>query len=408
MSEQNPNPPRGSQPGALDGVRVLDFSALIAGPSCGKYLADHGADVIKMERFPEGDVSRASFGGEGTNRGPMFLQHNAGKRSVCIDIKHASAQAVIEALVQRADVVIEAFTPGVMTRLGYGYESLRTINPRIIVCSISGFGQTGPNSARPGYAHISHAMTGWLAMQFLHREPPEKPRGPGIAIGDTTAGLTAFGAICAALFRRERTGEGEHIDIALFDALFGSNDVALQTALLTDEFSVWYHPVHATKDGYVTANVGPDFRAWRNVCRAMGRPELLTDPRFCDGRSVREHKIEAGEIVSEWLAGLTSAEAETVLTEHHVACGIVRTLQDAVRQPQVSARELVVEVDDPVLGSIDLVNSAFRYRHARSGVSGPAPKLGANNRQVLREWLQYGDESIDQLEADGVLKAEQY
>lgn len=250
----------------LHGVRVLDFSALIAGPSCGKYLADHGAEVIKMERYPNGDISRHSFAAVGLGRGPMFLQHNAGKKSLCVDLKQPEGIEIVLGLVPHVDVVIEAFTPVVMDRLGLGYDALRQHNPRLIMCSISGFGQTGPNAQRPGYAHISHAMTGWLGLQFLHRNPPEPPRGPGIAIGDTTAGLTAFGAICAALFKREQTGEGEHIDIALFDALFGSNGVALQTALMTDDFEVWYHPVHATCDGYVTANVGPDFRAWANVC----------------------------------------------------------------------------------------------------------------------------------------------
>nr|MCH9670236.1 CoA transferase [Gammaproteobacteria bacterium] len=148
----------------LDGVRVLDFSALIAGPSCGKYLADHGADVIKMERFPDGDISRRSFGGERTGRGPMFLQHNAGKKGMCLDLKKPEAVEIVHAMVREVDIVIEAFTPGVMTKLGLGYEALRESNPKIIVCSVSGFGQTGPNATRPGYAHISHAMTGWLGM----------------------------------------------------------------------------------------------------------------------------------------------------------------------------------------------------------------------------------------------------
>ena len=143
----------------FEGVRVLEFAALIAGPSCGKYLADHGADVIKVERYPLGDISRHS-NGTSARRSPMFLQHNAGKRSLCVDIKHPDGLAIVQDLAAKADVVIEAFTPGVMSRLGLGYENLRTLNPSIILCSISGFGQTGPNKDRPGYAHISHAMTG--------------------------------------------------------------------------------------------------------------------------------------------------------------------------------------------------------------------------------------------------------
>jgi CoA:oxalate CoA-transferase len=161
--------PTSDKPRPLDGVRVIELSALIAGPSCAKYLADHGAEVIKIERYPLGDISRHSFTPTQTKRSPMFVQQNAGKQSLCIDLKRPEGLAVVKDLVRISDVVIEAFTPGVMARLGLGYDDLRRINPRLILCSISGFGQTGPNAGRPGYAHISHAMTGWLAMQFLHR-----------------------------------------------------------------------------------------------------------------------------------------------------------------------------------------------------------------------------------------------
>jgi crotonobetainyl-CoA:carnitine CoA-transferase CaiB-like acyl-CoA transferase len=390
----------------LEGVRVLELSALIAGPSCAKYLADHGAEVIKIERYPMGDIARHSFTPEGAQRSPMFIQQNAGKHSLCIDLKRSEGVMLVKDLVNVSDIVIEAFTPGVMARLGLGYDDLRQINPRLIMCSLSGFGQTGPNAQRPGYAHISHAMTGWLAMQFLHRDPPEEPHGPGIAIGDVIAGLTAFGAICAALYAREQTGEGEHIDIALFDALFGSNDLTLQSYLLTNTVSVWYHPVHKVRDGYITANIGPDFRAWENVCRAMSRPDLLEDVRFCTQQQVRENLPAATEIVRDWLAELTCDEAIIALTEHHIACGIVYTVEQAVRQPQVQARELVVDVDDPLLGRIEVINSAFRYRHATSGVRGPAPLLGADNAAVLENLLGYTPDRIHALQAIGVLRAE--
>ena len=217
--------------------------------------------------------------------------------------------------------------------------------------------------------------------------------------------MTAFGAVCAALFRRERTGEGEHIDIALFDALFGSNDAGLQSALLDDDFKIWYHPVHATKDGYVTANIGPDFRAWQNVCAAMDRADLLADPRFDSAIAVRENTHAASAIVGQWLATMSASEAERILTAHHVACGIVMTADQAVRQPQVAARNLVVEVDDPVLGRVPQINSAFKYRASDSGVSGPAPMLGEHNRTVLKERLNFSDEQVDALEHAGVLKS---
>jgi crotonobetainyl-CoA:carnitine CoA-transferase CaiB-like acyl-CoA transferase len=394
-----------AKPRAFDGVRVVEFAALIAGPSCGKYLADHGADVIKVERYPLGDISRHS-NRTGAARSPMFVQHNAGKRSLCVDIKQPDGMAIVRDLVAKADVVIEAFTPGVMSRLGLGYEDLKALNPSIILCSISGFGQSGPNANRPGYAHISHSMTGWLGMQFLHRDPPEMPRGPGIAIADTTTGLTAFGAVGAALYRKAMTGEGEHIDIALFDSLYGSNDSSLQTYLMNGEIDVWYHPVYATKDGYLTTLVGPDHRSWRNTCVAMGRAELADDPRFSDEAKLSENREEATEIMSNWLASITSEEAERLLTAHHVASGIVNTIEKAARQPQTDARGLTVTVDDPLLGQTELVNSAFRYSNAGSGVTGPAPLLGGHNDEILREELGYDDDRIETLKAASILRAQ--
>ena len=167
-----------SLPGALAGVRVLEFTALIAGPSAARYLSDHGAEVIKIERFPGGDASRTTNRG-GIKRSAMFIQHNGGKKSLCIDLTKPAGLEIARDLVRKSDVVIEAYTPGVMAKLGLGYEDLKALKPTIILCSISGFGQTGPNAHRPGYAHIAHSMTGWLAMQSMYRNPPQVPQGPG-------------------------------------------------------------------------------------------------------------------------------------------------------------------------------------------------------------------------------------
>jgi formyl-CoA transferase len=390
--------------GALDGIRVIEFTALIAGPSCARYLADHGAEVIKIERFPEGDVARVSSAGK-LPRSAMYVAHNGGKKGLCLDLTQPEGLEVARDLIAKADVVIEAFTPGVMKRLGLGWDDCKKLNPKLVMCSISGFGQTGPNANRPGYAHIAHAMTGWLAMQFLHHTPPETPRGPGIAIADVITGINAFGAICAALFRRERTGEGEYIDVALFDSLFAANDMSLQNYLITGEISVFHHPVHKTKDGYLTANVGPDFRAWQNVCKAMGREELLQDPRFSTHSAVIANREAATVEVRNWLAGLTTEEAEQKLVAHHVVTGVVKTLDQAARQPQVLARELITEVDDPVLGRIDVVNTSIKYLNGEARVRGPAPMLGEHNADVLGEVLGYAKDRIAALRDKGVLQS---
>jgi crotonobetainyl-CoA:carnitine CoA-transferase CaiB-like acyl-CoA transferase len=394
-----------AKPGPLAGIRVLELTALIAGPSCARYLADHGAEVIKIERHPDGDVARTSNAGK-LPRSAMYVQHNGGKKGLCIDLTRPEGLAIARDLVRSSDVVIEAFTPGVMARLGLGWEDCRKINPKLVMCSISGFGQTGPNAQRPGYAHIAHSMTGWLAMQFLHRDPPEAPRGPGVAIADVITGITAFGAICAALVRRERTGEGDHVDIALFDSLFAANDMSLQNYLLSGNTDVFYHPVHKTRDGYVTANVGPDFRSWQNVCKAMGSEDLLDDPRFATQAAVIANREAATGYVRAWLAEQTTADAERILVAHHVVTGVVKTIPEAARQPQVIARELLTPVEDPVLGRIEVVNSAVKYADSSAFVRGHAPMIGEHNDDVLQNVLGYSAERIATLHAAGVLKHE--
>jgi len=394
-----------SKAGALDGIRVLEFSALIAGPSCARYLADHGAEVIKIERFPDGDVGRVSNAGH-LRRGPMYVQHNSGKKGLCLDLSRPEGLEIARDLVKRSDVVVEAFTPGVMARLGLGWNDCRRLNPKLVMCSISGFGQTGPNAGRPGYAHVAHAMTGWLAMQFLHHKPPEAPRGPGIAIADVITGISAFGTICAALLKRERTGDGEYIDIALFDTLFSANDMSLQNYLLTGDVDVFYHPVHRTRDGYLTANIGPDFRAWQNVCKAMGKEELLDDPRFSTQAGLLANREQATAEVRDWLAHLSTEEAERRLVDHHVVTGVVKTIDEAIRQPQVAARNLLTEVDDPVLGRISVINSSIKYANGEARVRGHAPMLGEHNEEVLRKVLGYSSERIEALRTNGLLRSE--
>ena len=395
----------GKSRGALDGVRVLEFTALIAGPSAARYLADHGAEVIKIERFPAGDASR-SITREGSARSPMYVQHNSGKKGLCVDLSKPEGLAVARDLVRCSDVVIEAFTPGVMKKLGLGYDELKALNPKIVVCSISGFGQSGPNTARPGYAHIAHSMTGWLAMQFMHRNPPEAPRGPGIAIADVITGITAFGAICAALFKRERTGAGEWIDVALFDSLFAANDETLQHCLIAGIAQPAYHPVHKTRDGYVTANIGPDFRAWQNICQAVGQPQLLNDARFASLAAVNKNRIAATQVLADWLLTKTSDVADRILTEHHVVVGVVKTVQEAVRQPQVLARGLTASVDDPIMGRIEVINSAVKFAGAPVAVRGHAPTLGEHNETVLRDLLGYDEQRMLALHDAGVLRQE--
>lgn len=386
----------------LEGLRVIEFAALIAGPSCARMLADHGAEVIKVERYPNGDVSRGLNPAD-VERSPVYMQHNAGKKSVCINLKAPEGRQLALDLVATADVVIEANTPGVMDRLGLGYDDLKQVKPDIILCSISGFGQTGPNARRPGYAHMAHAMTGWLAMQFMHRNPPEEPRGPGIAIGDVIAGISAFGGVCAALVNRKATGKGAHIDIALFDSLFCVNDMSLQTYLTSGEVHVHYHPVYKTKDGYITVAIGPDFESWQRTCDAIGQSTLYEEGRFNSMAAVNANMGKVDQIIGEWASERRTAEIAQRFESHHIVFGIVQTVDQVFDLSQVKERSLTQFVDDPLLGSVEILGSPFCYSGERMNPRGPAPLLGQHNDQVLAEVAADGRNTIKALRRKKVI-----
>jgi formyl-CoA transferase len=399
--------------GPLSHIKVLDLSRVLAGPWTAQNLADLGAEVIKVERPGKGDDSRAyappflkDEQGNETREGAYFCAANRGKKSITVNLSKPEGQQLVRELAKGVDVLVENYKVGDLARYGLGYEDLAKLNPGLVYCSVTGFGQTGPNANRPGYAHIAHSMTGWLAMQSMYRDPPQIPTGPGIAIADVITGITAFGAICAALFKRERTGRGERIDVSLFDSLFAANDESMQRCLIDGVERPGYHAVHATLDGYVTANVGPDFRAWQSICKAMGRMDLLEDRRFSSLPSVNRNRVEATRLLSGWLATLTSDEADRILTEHHVVVGVVKTIGQAARQPQVLAREMITPVYDPVLGRIDVINTAAKFSDASVGVSAHAPTLGEHNSSVLGDLLGYDAQKIAALTAAGVLRTE--
>ncbi len=396
----------------LDGIRVLDFTRFLAGPYLTRALGVMGADVIKVERPPHGDEQRGHPHFIQGQSG-YFLQQNHDKRGLCMDLKRPEAQAVARDLAAASDVVVENFRPGVMARMGLDYAALSALNPRLVYCSVSSFGQDGPYARRPGYGIIADALSGALHITGFPDRPPPIIRMP---VADTLTGIHGVAAVCAALYAREKTGEGQHIDIALLDCMFSLHEYAIQEFLLSGgeveatrigsglPGSVPYG-VFAGRDGCLVLGA-PSDQNWAQVCQAMGRPELATDARFASNAERSRHRDEVYRLVQEWVMGCPCiADALRRLEEAGAPCARVQTIREVVDDPQIAARGMIVEMEHPTAGKVRLPNLPFHFSRADVSPRRPAPLLGQHNREVLREVLGYSEERVAGLERAGVLCA---
>jgi CoA:oxalate CoA-transferase len=377
----------------LEGIRVLDLARVVAGPFAGRMLSDLGADVVKVEP-PDGDVSRV-WGEVRHGLSGFYTQQNAGKRNVCIDVKAPGGPELVRRLAARADVVIENFRPGVLDRLGLGYATLSAGNPRLVMLSVTGFGRSGPAAGRQAYAPVVHAESGLIARQAAFDGAPSDPM---LSVADTNAALHGLAAVLAALLLRERTGTGQHIDIAMFDAMVATDDYAHHAL---DE-----SPVVRLGGEVWDAPGGPILVAgeFRNTWRCLKATVADSSP---DGADL-ETKIRCRrQATAEWMLALANRdELKRALEAAGLAWGDVRSPDDAVRSPTAVARGVAVEVDDRGGGLRRVVQSPYRFSDAVSGVRGPAPRRGEHNRAVLQEWLGLGTDEVDGLIAGGFLHAE--
>jgi crotonobetainyl-CoA:carnitine CoA-transferase CaiB-like acyl-CoA transferase len=371
---------------ALDRVRVLDFTTTIAGPHCARLLADLGADVIKIEA-PEGDMMRSRLpirSGASTS----FGQLNSGKRSLVLDLKRPEAVEAVHRLVTSADVVVENFRPGVMTRFGLDYENLRPHNPAIIYCAISGYGQTGPSADRPAYAPVIHASSGYDLAQIAHQLEPRRPDYCGIFIADVLSGTYAFGAICAALHQRQASGQGQMIgqliDVSMLESMLSLTLGELQNS----QFDIpplprpIFGPV-ATKDGYVNLSVASE-RTFQNMAAAAGRRDWLTDPRF---EKYQDRRVNWGRLMDEleaWSTTLPTAEVQAIFDRHGVPSSPYRTVGQAMQDPQLAHRRSLAEVHDKG-GSFLALNPPFRFSASRAAAGERVAALGEHSAEVLAE-----------------------
>jgi crotonobetainyl-CoA:carnitine CoA-transferase CaiB-like acyl-CoA transferase len=373
----------------LDGIRVLDLSRVIAGPYCAMMLADLGADVVKVERPGRGDDMRyLGQSKDGMSLG--FATINRNKRAIAVDLQHPEGLKIIHELARRADVVLENFVPGVAERLGLGYAALSAGNPAVVYASVSGYGQDGPYARRPGYNTIAMGMSGLMALTGQPGDPPTRPGG---SISDVAASYIAFGAVCAALVQRYRTGRGRHVDVSL---------LASSIALLPDPSAHYFAtgvapkrvgnrnpnvtPAEAFKasDGFINVVIlNPD--QYAKFCRALGDEGLITEPRFATNEArVTNHpdfkaRIEgalAKRTVSEWVERLVGAG---------IAAGPIYEFDQVFEDPQVKHMGMVREVDQPGLGAVRMLGFPFAVGGARPPVRRAAPRLGEHTREVLAE-----------------------
>jgi crotonobetainyl-CoA:carnitine CoA-transferase CaiB-like acyl-CoA transferase len=376
---------------ALAGLRVLELTQVMAGPFCGQVLADMGADVVKVEPADGGDSTRRSLGfrmkGEDT---AAFLAVNRNKRSLALDLKDPRHQAVLHRLVRDADVVLENYRPGVAARLGADWQTLSALNPRLVYASVSGFGQTGPYAQRPGYDLIAQGLAGLMSVTG---EPDGDPVKCGVPVGDLAAGLFCAVAILSAVIARERTGRGQRIDTSLFECALALS--IWETAELWATGRVPHalgsaHRLTApyqalrTRDGHITVGGNTD-ALWRRLCDAIGRPELVDDPRFAtnDDRMANRPALEA-ELESA-LTARGTGDWVAALTEAGVPCGPIHDYRQVFEDAHTQAREMELRIDHPVEGEIRALGIPIKLSDTPGSVRRPAPLLGEHTAEVLRE-----------------------
>ncbi len=405
--------------GALDSIRVLDMSRILAGPWCGQVLADLGADVIKIERPGRGDDTRSwgppylhDAAGRNTGEAGYYLSANRGKRSVTVDIAQPRGQALIRALAERSDVLIENFKQGGLAAYGLDYAALSAVNPRLVYCSITGFGQSGPYAERPGYDYMIQATGGLMSITGERDElPGGGPQRVGVAVADLSTGLYATIAIQAALLHRARSGEGQYIDMALLDC---------QVALLANQALNYLvtgtppgragnsHPnivpyqVFATRDGHLIVAVGNDAQFAR-LCSLLGCTEFAGDERFSTNAARVRNREVLVPLLAQRLAERDSADWLEAFDGAGVPCGPINDLGQVFDDPQVRHRGLRLDLEHPLAGTVPSVASPLRLAATPPAYERAPPTLGQHTDEVLREVLGYDQRQIDELREAGTI-----
>jgi formyl-CoA transferase len=397
-------------PHLLSGIRILDLTNVLSGPFATLHLSLLGAEVIKIENPTDGDLARKLGNVPELNErlmGTSFLAQNANKRSVTLNLKDKEAGEIFLKLIKTTDVVVENFRPDVMTRLGLGYETLKAVNPRLIYCAISGFGATGPDAMKPAYDQIIQGLSGVMAINGDERLNPLRC---GFPVCDTVGGLNAAFAIMAALFHRERTGEGQFIDVALLDSIMPLMGWVAANLLIggqqpvlmgNDNFTAAPSGTFATRDGYINIAANKQ-EQWEAVADVLGVPELKQDPRFGKRDARKKNRKALTPLLEEKLKQKDTVSWVEALNAKGVPSGEILTLEAALKQKQVKHRDAIRSIHAEGIGEIQLFNLTAKFSRTPAGVTCPPPRLGAHTNDYLSE-LGYSDEEIKRLRERGAV-----
>jgi crotonobetainyl-CoA:carnitine CoA-transferase CaiB-like acyl-CoA transferase len=399
----------------LAGIKVLSFEIQVAGPYCSMMLADQGAAVIKVEQPGSGDTARGGAPRITNDRGEQqsgyFLRFNRNKRSLTLNLKNEAGRQVFRDLAKGTDVLIENFRPGLLDEMGLGYDDLSRDNPGLVYASITGFGSMdgylGPFSKRPAYDIVAQAMGGLMTTCGQAGGPPT---WLGVALGDIASGMNAAYAIMLALFQRATTGQGQYIDVSMYDTIIGLAERSVTAYSLTgttlergrEPYMAPWGPFECS-DGWVALIVATE-RDWGRFCEAIGRPDLERHEGATSGPERAQNMAGwLGEIIAGWFRSQTKAEAAQKLLAAGLPVGPVQNAQEIYECPHVEARQMLIDVPDPILGTVRLVGPPFKMSGNREPLTGAAPLLGEHTSEILQEMLGYSDQKVAELQAEGVL-----
>ncbi len=400
--------------GALTGIRVIDLSHVLAAPTTTMFLADLGAEVIHVEP-PHGDDAReyGPFAGEADkNRSGYFISLNRNKKSLVLNLRHDRGKEILRRLLEKADVVVENYRPGTMRKLGFGWEELQEINPRLIYASISGFGHDSPPeyASRPSYDMVAQAYSGLMSITGPKEGPPCRV---GTSIGDIIAGHQAVIGILAALIHREKTGRGQRYDGSMVDGLFSVLESAVVRYTITGQVPGPLGGMHPTitpfqalrtRDSSIVIAIGNDI-LWRRFCAVLERPDLADDSRFRTNPVRCENKEELGEILDAEMERKTTEEWIALFEKADLPYGPIHNIREICEDPIIAHRGMLVEVDQPVAGKVRIANSPIRLSETPGGVREPAPLLGQHTEEILKKLLGLSPNQIEELRELKVINA---
>lgn len=379
---------------SLEGIKVLDFSRVLAGPYCTMLLADMGAEVIKVEKPKTGDDTR-QFGPFQNGESAYFMFLNRGKKSIEVDLKEEDDRNKLMELIKDVDVIVENFRPGVMKRLGLDYETLKCVNERLVYCSISGFGQYGPFKERPAYDLVAQAMGGIASITGYPDSPPTRT---GASIGDMSSALFAAYGIMVALFDRERTGKGQAVDVAMLDSIFAfleHNVMRYTSEGIVPERIGNRHPISApfdvyeSKDGYVVIAIAND-SLFARLCQLMNKTELLDDERFKTDLRRGENERALKVIIEEWLSEYTAEEAVELINKAGIPSSTILNIAEISESEHIRMREMLVEIEHPVAGKVRIPGNPVKLSRTPVEIKDPSPSLGEHN-YIIEKISKVGD-----------------